>query len=183
MQREEDRDAAILDRRTVALANRGALAEAEAASGRRPVILAGVGSSLFAFDLAEVAAVIPFAGCARMPVREPAVLGVIGRAGRFYSVVGMRLWLGLAAGSGAAGSGQGAGPHAEPGGDPAAAPAHLLLLRGAPHLALGVDRVLGRFDLEGESSTLTFDHRLVAVFDVAGFRSRLGSPAGTAINR
>jgi hypothetical protein len=59
-------------------------------------------------------------------------------------------------------------------GEPAADPQHLLLLRGTPHLALAMDRVLGRFDMTGDESTLALDGRLVAIFDAQAFRSRFG---------
>ncbi|HEX3983171.1 MAG TPA: chemotaxis protein CheW [Acidisoma sp.] len=168
MKAKDESAAAILDRRTTALATRAAeaAAEAEAASRRRPIIVAGVEQSLLGFEIAEIAAVIPFAGCARMPMREPVVMGVVGRSGRFYSVIGLRRWLGLSAGDSPEGT---------------AEPAHLLLLRGAaPHLALAVDRVLGRFDLAVEDAAFSLDGRLVALFDVPALRSRLNLPGAEA---
>lgn len=154
----QERVAEILARRTAALAERGA---AEMRQRQRPFLVAALGPSLFAFALPEVASVIPFAGCARMPMRDPAVIGVVGQAGRFHSVIDLRRWLAL------------------PQEADAPTPAHLLLLRGAaPHLALAVDRVLGQFALSGEDAALELDGRLVALFDVSAMRGRLGLPAG-----
>jgi chemotaxis signal transduction protein len=162
MDREEARAAALLDRRTTALATRAAAKGT--AQTQQPLIIWALGDSLFGTEVATVAGVIPFAGCARVPTREPACLGVIGRAGRFYSVIDMRRLLGLAASD--------------------TRPRHLLLLHGgAPHLALAVDDVLGRFDLAapslGSAPALSFEGRLVAPFAAAELRARLrpSSPA------
>jgi hypothetical protein len=134
------------------------------------LIIWGLGESLFGTEVSAVAGVIPFGGCARVPTREAACLGVIGRSGRFYSVIGMRRLLGMAAAE--------------------ARPGHLLLLRGAaPYLAMAVDRVLGRFDLAGPGpgaapaspSAISFQGRLVAPFAVADLRDRLGSSSSAAI--
>jgi hypothetical protein len=109
-------------------------------------------------------------------MREPAVLGVIGRAGRFYSVIGLRRLLAL---SGMALSGMALSGSDESG--PDAMAAHLLLLRGAaPHLALAVDRVLGRYDLAGNGPTFDLDGRLVALFDPETLHRRFGHPANEA---
>ncbi len=160
MDRDEARAAALLDRRTTALATRGAHTPAQPEAPARPLILWSLGESLFGTEVSAIAAVIPFAGCARVPTREAACLGVIGRAGRFYSVIGMRRLLGLSGGE--------------------RQPGHLLLLRGAaPFLALAVDRVLGRFDLAG-GPTLLFEGRLVAPFAPAELQARLG-PVAPAI--
>jgi hypothetical protein len=146
--------ASVLDRRTAALATRPPRASGPAREARRAWIVWSAGESLFGIDVGAIAAVIPFGGCASVPTREPACLGVIGRAGRFYSVIDMRRLLGLATADPERGGGQ--------------RPGHLLLLRGAaPYLAMGVDRVLGRFDLAGGGATLEFDGRLVAYFDPA----------------
>jgi hypothetical protein len=156
------RAAALLDRRTTALATRavGRAGPGTAAAAKQPMILWGVGESLFGTEVGAVAAVIAFSGCARVPTREAACLGVIGRAGRFYSVIGMRRLLGLAAGD--------------------TRPRHLLLLRGAaPYLALAVDRVLGRFDLAPVGPALEFDGRLVAPLAPAEVRARLGLAPAT----
>ncbi|MCB8876195.1 chemotaxis protein CheW [Acidisoma silvae] len=157
MNRQEERAALILDRRTRALAERkDGQGQTQAL---RALIIASVGSNLLGFDVAEVAAVIPFEGCARMPVSDPAVLGVVGRAGRFYSVIGLARVVTQPAGEA---------------GGPAPAPAHLLLLRGsAPHMALAVDRVLGRFDLAGDT-TFDLDGQWVALFDPESLRRRFG---------
>ena len=173
MEREEARAGAVLDRRTAALATRPARGAAPSDARRQPLIIWALGESLFGLDVAVVAGVIPFAGCARVPTREAACLGVIGRAGRFYSVIGMRRLLGMA-----------------PGDD---MPGHLLLLCGAPYLALAVDRALGRFDLAAPSlisaadprsaaaPALSFEGRLVASFDPDALRARLGASSPAAL--
>ncbi len=138
----------LLDRRTTALATRPARAGTVAVQAMRSLIVWSLGDSLYGIEVAAVAAVIPFVGCARVPTREAACLGVIGRAGRFYSVIGLRRLLGAGADD--------------------APPLHLLLLRGAaPYLALAVDRVLGRFDLPADGPAPDLDGRLVALFDPA----------------
>ena len=174
MELDEARTAALLDRRTTALATRSAsrgagrrglgrasqLAEGRLAETRaRPFIVWSLGDSLFGTELEAVAAVVPFAGCARVPTRERACLGVVGRAGRFYSVIGMSRLLGLAPGD--------------------VRPRHLLLLRGAaPYLALAVDQVLGRFDLAASGlpsdPAMSLEGRLVAPFAPSELRVRLG---------
>jgi hypothetical protein len=155
MRREEARAAALLDRRTTALATRPRRAGTAEAVVSQALIVWALGESLYGTALAAVAAVIPFAGCAPVPTREAACLGVIGRGGRFYSVIGLRRLMGEAD----------------------AAPAHLLLLRGAaPYLALAVDRVLGRFDLPAGGPAFDLDGRLVAPFDPADLLPRLRSP-------
>lgn len=161
MQREKERAVAILDRRTAFLASREA-ATTGRATPRRPVIVWALGESLYGMDVGHVAAVLPFAGCAPVPTRAPACLGVIGRSGRFYSVIGMRVLAGIAPALLAEAA-------AEP--DP---PAHLLLLRGAPPIALAVDRVLGRFDLADTGATLDLGGRLVATIEPAAIRAALG---------
>ena len=106
------------------------------------MIVWSVGDSLFGTEVAAVAGVIPFAGCARVPTREASCLGVIGRGGRFYSVIGMRRLLG------AASAGSMAGEAAADGGQPG----HLLLLRGAAPQSCARGRstgCLGRFDFTG----------------------------------
>ena len=162
MSREEARAAALLDRRTTALATRAAgRGPARDAAPAQTLIIWSLEQSLFGTEVEAVAAVIPFAGCARVPTREPACLGVIGRAGRFYSVIAMRRLLGLATG--------------------AAEPRHLLLLRGAaPYLALAVDGVLGRFDLAGGGPAMQFEGRLVAPFTPAEVRARLSASSSAA---
>jgi hypothetical protein len=153
--REQARAAALLDRRTTTLATRAARGQRHDAA-TQPLIVWGLDDSLFGTDVEAIAGVIPFAGCARVPTREAACLGVIGRAGRFYSVIGMRRLLGMAAGD--------------------SQPGHLLLLRGAaPYLAMAVDRVFGRFDLAGDGPSLSFEGRLVAPFAPAELRARLGA--------
>ncbi len=167
MDRESARAAALLDRRTVTLATRaaarGAPSGAAPAQRQQTLIIWGLDQSLFGTEVEAIAAVIPFAGCARVPTREAACLGVIGRAGRFYSVIGMRRLLRFAGGD--------AEPH------------HLLLLRGAaPYIALAVDRVLGRFEVEAGSPAASpssapawsFEGRLVAPCAPADVRARLG---------
>ena len=181
MEREEARAAALLDRRTVALATRQVRAEARPAGGppaeahadeahadeaKQSLMIWGLGESLFGTDAGAIAAVVPFTGCARVPTRETACLGVIGHAGRFYSVIGMRRLLGQAPGD--------------------TRPAHLLLLRGgAPHLALAVDHVLGRLDVPSAASapapSWSFEGRLVAPFDAAGLQARLGRSPSAAL--
>ena len=164
MERDEARAKALLDRRTTALATRPARGAVPPSLATQSLIIWGVGESLFGTEVAAVAAVIPFAGVTRVPTREAACLGVIGRGGRFYSVIGMRRLLGLGTGD--------------------SPPRHLLLLRGAaPYLALAVDQVLGRFDLSSAGSTggsaMSFEGRLVAPLAPAELRARLGmsSPA------
>jgi chemotaxis signal transduction protein len=161
MQREKERAVAILDRRTAFLASREAEAAARA-TPRRSVIVWALGEGLAAMDVGHVAAVLPFAGCALVPTQAAACLGVIGRAGRFYSVIGMRALAGLAPSV----------PAAETA-DPDR-PAHLLLLRGAPSIALAVDRVLGRFDLADTGATLDLGGRLVALMEPGALRAVLG---------
>jgi chemotaxis signal transduction protein len=164
MESEQARAAALLDRRTTALATRPGRAAGRPAE-TQSLIIWGLGESLFGTEVGAIEAVIPFAGCARVPTREAACLGVIGRAGRFYSVIGMRRLLGLDAGE--------------------AKPGHLLLLRGVtPYLAMAVDRVLGRFDFATPDLTaaaaLSFEGRLVAPFARAELQDRLGlSPSAT----
>lgn len=160
MDLETERAAAILDRRTAALAAR----ETETASraiARRPVIVWALGDGLAGLDVGHVAAVTPFAGCAPVPTQAAACLGVIGRAGRFYSVIGMRALAGITA---ALQTEEAPSPDA---------PAHLLLLRGAPPIALAVDRVLGRFDLPDTGATLDLGGRLVAMMEPATIRAGL----------
>ena len=158
-------NAAILDRRTIALATRGSGRASAAAEAARPFIVWSLGESLFGTEVGAVAAVVPFAGCARVPTREPACLGVVGRAGRFYSVIGVGRLLGVPAEN--------------------SRPRHLLLLRGgAPYLALAVDQVLGRFDLAASGlpsgPAMSLEGRLVAPFAPAELRARLGLSAPTA---
>jgi chemotaxis signal transduction protein len=178
VEREEARAAALLDRRTTALATRHLRGAArasevlpdEAAPGeaRQSLMIWGLGETLYGTESAAIAAVVPFTGCARVPTREAACLGVIGRAGRFYSVIGMRRLLGQAPGE--------------------ARPAHLLLLRGAaPYLALAVDHVLGRLDVAAADAALppanwSFEGRLVAPFDVAGLQARLSRSPPAALS-
>jgi hypothetical protein len=163
MQRDEDRAASILDRRTTTLATRPPRGASGLERLQRSLIIGSLGEGLWGMDVAVVAAVISFAGCARVPTREPACLGVIGRSGRFYSVIGLSRLLGVASGDGNPDGG---------------APGHLLLLRGAaPYLALAVDRVLGRFDLAVTGPALELDGRLVALLDPAEVLARLGRAA------
>jgi len=116
--------ATVLDLRTAALAGRSARAQVVAS---RPKVIWCLGDSLFGIDPEAVSAVIPYPGCTPVPGRQPAVLGVMSRAGRLYSVIGLRRLLAMTED---------------------AVPGHMLLLRGAaPYLALAVDRVLGRFDV------------------------------------
>ncbi|GAB0116135.1 chemotaxis protein CheW [Acidisoma sp. 7E03] len=165
MHREQERAAALLDRRTAVLAARGRQA-ATAEVQRRTVVIWTVGGARTAMDVSHVAAVIPFGGYAPVPTAEPACLGVIGWSGRIYSVIAMR----ALAGSGTA-------LVAESGTQPER-PAHLLLLRGAaPHLALAVDGVLGRFDLPDTGPTLDHDGHLVSLLDPAALRARLNRAA------
>jgi chemotaxis signal transduction protein len=174
MEREQARAAALLDRRTTKLATRPARVSvsAEGYAGQadpppaRPLIIWGLGDSLFGTEVGAIAAVIPFGPCARVPTRELACLGVIGRAGLFYSVIGMRRLLGLGAAD--------------------ARPGHLLLLRGAaPYLAMAVDRVLGRFDASvsdlASGPAISFEGRLVAPFTTVELRDRLGLSTSTAV--
>lgn len=167
MYRDHERAAALLDRRTVELATRAprdAAGRAQSAHSQasHPLIIWSLGEGLWGLDVAAVAAVIPFTGCAPVPSRQSSCLGVIGRSGRFYSVIGLRRFLGT-------GSGAQSPDEVQPG--------HLLLLRGAaPYLALAVDRVLGRFDLTAAGPALELDGRLVAVFDLAALLARLGRP-------
>lgn len=161
MQRDEERAARILDRRTTALASRPAPGAAAAAPPRSLIIWA-VGDSLFGLAVSAVAAVAPFTGCAKVPTADPACLGVVGRAGRFYSVISMQRH--FDAPPSAAGTGS-------------TEPRHLLLLRGAsPHLALAVDHVLGRFDLPAGGATADLAGRLVAVVEIADLFARFGHP-------
>ncbi len=162
MEHDDLRAASLLDRRTTALAARpprkGEGPEPTQQGRSLALIIWSLGETLYGTDVAAVASVFPFAGCAWVPTREPACLGVIGRAGRFYSVIGMRRLLGAAAGT---------------------TPGHLLLLRGpAPHLALAVDRVLGRFDLPAKGPALELEGRLVAVVDRTALMSRMGQSTG-----
>jgi chemotaxis signal transduction protein len=151
----------VLDRRTAALAGRTADAIAVAS---RPKIIWCLGDSLFGIDPEVVSAVIPYPGCTAVPGRQPAVLGVMSRMARFYSVIGLRRLLAMAED---------------------VAPGHLLLLRGpAPYLALAVDRVLGRFDVtlppSPEAPALILgaageaEGRLVTLFDPRQVLRRLG---------
>jgi chemotaxis signal transduction protein len=165
MQRETERAVAILDRRTASLASREALAVARAVE-RRSVIVWALGEGLVGMDVGHVTAVLPFTGCAMVPTQAAACLGVIGHAGRFYSVIGMRVLAGVL-------------PSVLPDETDPDRPAHLLLLRGAPHLALAVDRVLGRFDLPDTGATLDFGGRLVALMEPADLRTRLGGAVPT----
>ena len=152
----------MLDRRTAALAARPGRAAEAPAQLRQSLVIWSLGDSLFGTEVDAVAGVIPFAGCARVPTREAACLGVIGRAGRFYSVIGMRRLLGMSAGDGQ--------------------PGYLLLLCGAaPYLALAVDQVLGRFDLAGGGAAWSFEGRLVAPFAPADLRARLTASLPSAL--
>jgi chemotaxis signal transduction protein len=172
VEREEARAAALLDRRTTALATRhlhraAQPDEAGPDEARQSLMIWGLGETLFGTDSAAIVAVIPFTGCARVPTREAACLGVIGRAGRFYSVIGMRRLLGQAQGE--------------------TRPAHLLLLRGAaPYLALAVDHVVGRLEVAPADAALpaanwSFEGRLVAPFDVAALQTRLSRSSSPAL--
>lgn len=161
MEREKERAVAILDRRTAFLASRAADSVSRA-TPRRSVIVWALGEGLAAVESGHVGAVLPFAGCAQVPTQTAACLGVIGRSGRFYSVIGMRALTGI--------------PHSVPGqaaADPGH-PAHLLLLRGSPPIALAVDRVLGQFDLADTGATLDLGGRPVAVMEPAAIRAGLG---------
>lgn len=169
MHREQERAAAILDRRTAVLAGRQNATARAHETPRRAVILWSVGAGRAAMDLGHVAAVIPFAGCAAVPTQLAACLGVIGWSGRVHSVISMRALAGTA-------------DLPPPAGDGAAASEplrHLILLRGAaPHLALAVDSVLGCFDLPDTGATLDHDGALVPLLEPAALRARLGGAAG-----
>jgi chemotaxis signal transduction protein len=149
----------VLDRRTAALAGR--LADAIVVESR-PKIIWCLGESLFGIDPEMVSVVIPYPGCTAVPGRQPAVLGVMSRRGRFYSVIGLRRLMAMAED---------------------VAPSHLLLLRGpAPYLALAVDRVLGRLDVAVPPSPdapavilgTAGEGRLVTLFDPRQILRRLG---------
>lgn len=155
----------IIARRTAALAARPGPKAAEGVmapdASRRALILWTAGGSLGAIDLAEVEAVLPFRGCARLPTREAACLGVFSHAGRFFSVMDLPRLLGMSADASANGG---------------AERAHLLLLRGtAPALALAVDRVLGRFDLPDRGDNTEYEGRVVSILDPAPWRQRFGA--------
>jgi len=86
-----------------------------------------VGGSLYALPIARAARVAPFRRASPMPTANPALLGVMGRAGVFYHVFD----LGRLVGSGGAHEG-----------------GHVVLLRGAaPAIALRVDAAARVADL------------------------------------
>lgn len=161
MEHETRRAEAILSRRTALLAARGRGA-GEAVAEHRSVILWQLGEERAAIEVGHVAAVLPYAGCAPVPTRQPACLGVISRAGRFYSVIDMRQLAGSAA------------PWPGEAGQGAEGPGHLVLLRGGtPHLALAVDQVLGRFELSLNQGALEMEGRFVSLLEPAALRAQL----------
>ncbi|GAB0114764.1 chemotaxis protein CheW [Acidisoma sp. C75] len=163
---EQARIEAILAARMAALAARGGRGRAAAADQPlRHLLLAEAGGMIAGIDLAAVEAVTPFLGCARLPNRQPACLGVIGRGGRFYSVLHLATLLGAASGGRDAAEGAGRGDAR-----------HLILLaQAAPALALAADTVLGRFSLPEGPAGLDFEGRPVTLLDLAAWRQRLGA--------
>jgi len=120
------RAAQILERRTRALAARGAAAK----PGAPPVtvLVCTLGGELYGIPLNAAAQVVPDAPCTALPGAPPALLGLIGQGGQVWILLDLALALGRAA--------------------PVAPGGHALLLRASPRpVALRVDRVAGVFSL------------------------------------
>lgn len=81
---------------------------------------------LFALPLARIAGVSAFRGAAAVPSHNPSLIGVTGRSGAFYHVYDLARLMG--AGQGGSGG-------------------HLVMLRGAPAIALRVDNAVRVADL------------------------------------
>jgi purine-binding chemotaxis protein CheW len=124
---EARRAAALLEARTRQLARRSTALPV----ATRPVLVCAVGQEFYGIALPEVARVLPFTPCARVPGTPQAMLGLVGRAGQLFSALDLGTALGLRqAGAGPASDGIRDG--------------HLLLLRRVQRrFALRVDRVLG----------------------------------------
>ncbi|MDP3493660.1 MAG: chemotaxis protein CheW [Hyphomonadaceae bacterium] len=102
---------------------------------------------LYALPLLQIARVVPFARISPVPTINPALVGVVSRAGSFYHVFDLaRL---LRAGDGAEGG-------------------HLVMLRGAPPIALRVDQALRVADLielsPADTSQMRANHPAVTGF-------------------
>ncbi|RYG34918.1 MAG: chemotaxis protein CheW [Burkholderiales bacterium] len=86
---------------------------------------------LFALPIARATHVAPFIRAASVPTSNPALIGVVARAGVFYHVYDLTRLVG-------AGKGEGG---------------HMVMLRGSPAIALRVDEVLRVADLVGLSNS------------------------------
>ena len=119
---------AILSSRTRRLARRRAAPEPVASV---PSLVCEVSGQLFGFPLTRVARVLPAVRMASVPSSNPALLGVMSRAGLFYQVYDLALL------AGAGGS--------KPDG-------HVVLLRRSGGIAFRVDRALRVADLVAASA-------------------------------
>lgn len=79
------------------------------------------GGDLYALPLARISGVSSFHAAAPVPTRNPALIGVAGRAGIFYHVYDLSSLIGSRAGGGGG---------------------HMVMLRGAPAIALRVDEAV-----------------------------------------
>lgn len=142
----EDAIQAILRERTRALARP---AEAPKRTDAFTVLVCGIGEARFGLRLEDVARVIPFAKPAFIPSVEPALMGALPRAGRFYRVYDLAVLLGGRAGVGG-----------DPGG-------YVLLLREGA-IALRVDSVFDASEVEPlspeQSSHLSASHAAIVAF-------------------
>ncbi|MBI2504468.1 MAG: purine-binding chemotaxis protein CheW [Candidatus Latescibacteria bacterium] len=84
---------AIFRQRAERLATRKALPGA--VSGGLSVLTFYLGQECYAIELAELAEVLPFAGCAPLPGAPPELLGVVNLRGEFRPVVDLAVLLGL----------------------------------------------------------------------------------------
>ncbi|MDP4025057.1 chemotaxis protein CheW [Methylobacterium sp. NEAU 140] len=118
------RAVALRAERAAALAGRGTVRAGAAESA--PFLVCACGSDRYGLPLAAVAQVLPARACTPVPGAAPALVGLIALSGRVVGVVDLARALG------------------RPGAAPAdGEPGHLVVMRGAPPLALAVDRVLG----------------------------------------
>ncbi|GJE41600.1 chemotaxis protein CheW [Methylobacterium soli] len=135
--REVERVLALREARTSALARR----DREQGGGRQagPVpstLVCTCGGERYALPMAAVAQVLPSRACTPIPGAPPALRGIVALSGAIVSVLDLARALGREAG--------------QPAQD-----GHLVVLRGAPPIALAVDRVLGVAQLAGPDGSET----------------------------
>lgn len=105
------------------------------------------GADLYALPLSQIARVAPFVPPAPTPTNNPALIGVVGRAGIFYHVYDLGRLVG---------------------GADTAAHGHLVMLRGTPPIALHVDQAIRVADLvvlsQADTSQMRGNHPAIAGF-------------------
>ncbi|HOZ26802.1 MAG TPA: chemotaxis protein CheW [Hyphomonadaceae bacterium] len=112
-----------------------------------PCLVCDAGGELYALPLLQMARVVPFVRVAPVPTTNAALMGVFGRAGIFYHVYDLARLVG-AGDKGARG--------------------HLVMMRGAPPIALCVDEAIRVADLvtlsPAETSQMRANHPAVTGF-------------------